>query len=75
MSRVKYRRVHRFVGRIWFAISALLMYGVYLIDHKGLHYHITDFPGLRHEEASSLVLPEHVPRLDALVCYGLVVCS
>jgi hypothetical protein len=68
MSRVKYRRAHRFVGRIWFAISALLMYGVYLIDQKGLHYHISDFPGLRHEEASSLVLPEHVPRLDAVVC-------
>jgi hypothetical protein len=45
------------------------MYGVYLIDQKGLHYHISDFPGLRHEEASSLVLPEHVPRLDAVVCY------
>jgi uncharacterized membrane protein len=70
--RRRFPKTHRIVGRVWLSVSALLMYGVYLIDSKHLHYHINDFPSLRLEEAVSLGLPEHVPHLDALVYHFLV---
>eukprot|EP00802_Teleaulax_amphioxeia_P024110 Tamp_24770.p1 GENE.Tamp_24770~~Tamp_24770.p1 ORF type:complete len:263 (-),score=27.60 Tamp_24770:184-972(-) len=75
VARRRFPRAHRIVGRLWFGVSALLMYGVVLIDRKRLHYHINDFPSLPYEEASSLVLPPHVPHLDALVYHFLITAA
>ena len=62
-------QLHRLVGRVFFLLSVLMMFGVWLIDQQGLHFHINDFPTLRHHEASSFVFPAHVPRLEIMMVY------
>lgn len=64
-------QLHRLVGRVFFLLSVLMMFGVWLIDQQGLHFHINDFPTLRHHEASSFVFPAHVPRLEIMMVYFL----
>jgi hypothetical protein len=69
--RGSYPQMHRIVGRGFLLLSAIMMLGVWLIDQQGLHFHINDFPTLRHHEASSFVFPAHVPRLEIMVVYFL----
>ena len=71
-SRSTYPHLHRLVGRALLAISGLMMYGVWLIDQQGLHYHINDFTSLDPGAASTFIFFDHVPRLEPAAGYFIV---
>ena len=53
-ARAKFPRAHRVLGRVFFALGTSMIYGYWLINRRGLHFHATDFPTISQNDKMSL---------------------
>lgn len=55
-ARRRFPTIHRYAGRIFLLISAIMTYGYYMIHQRDLHFHANDFPTIPRDEHTSLWL-------------------
>eukprot|EP00466_Bigelowiella_natans_P013156 jgi/Bigna1/37556/e_gw1.20.86.1 len=60
-SSQRLRVVHRITGKIFLAISTLIIIGLWQLEARGLSHYKYDFPEFQPSESASLFLPNHIP--------------
>mmetsp|Transcript_16153 Transcript_16153/g.24368 ORF Transcript_16153/g.24368 Transcript_16153/m.24368 type:complete len:337 (-) Transcript_16153:101-1111(-) len=61
-SKKYLRAIHRWSGRLFLTLSMLITFGFLLIENRGLSHYQHDYPEIPEKEASSLLLPDHIPN-------------